>query len=304
MPGKSPTIKEIARQLGISPSAVSRALHGHPSIGLKTRKLVQDLAQKLNYVPNQTALYFKAGKTKTLGVILPYLGEDFFSKAISGLEDVAMNNGYTVLIGQSRDSMERERQIVSTMVKHRVDGLIVSVAKDTDNFTHFKDLGNYHIPAVFFDRVPDMENISFVRCNLKKGAEEAMDLLILRGHTRIGLLNGPPTLAASLEREEGYAKALDNHHIAIDPDLIKHSSLDAESTELAMKGLLSVKNKPTAILIFNDYVALDAIRYMKSQQLIINKDVSMVSFANISMNHYLNDSPLASVEQFPARQGQ
>lgn len=304
MPEKAPTIKEIARLLGISPSAVSRALHDHPSIGAKTRKRVQELAKELNYIPNQTALYFKEGKTKTVGVVLPYLGEEFFSKAISSMEDVALNNGYTVLMGQSRDNMERERLVISAMTKHRVDGLIVSVAKDTHDFAYFEDLRHYHIPLVFFDRIPPMNGISFVRCNLKKGAEDAVNLLISRGHTRIGLLNGPGVLTASLERQEGYNTALESHQLTPDRELIKCSSLDSASTELAVKELLEVKDRPTAIIIFNDYVALDAIQYIKNRNLVINKDITIVSFANISMNHYLNDSPIASVEQFPGKQGE
>ncbi len=304
MPEKPITIKEIARQLGISPSAVSRALHDHSSIGLKTKLQVRELAERLNYIPNQTALFFKEGKTKTIGVILPYLGEEFFSKAISGMEDVAMEKGYTVLIGQSRDNQERERAVVNAMSRHRVDGLIASVAKDTSNFTHFEELRKYHIPVVFFDRIPAIDNISFVRCNLKKGTEEAMNLLISRGHTHIGLLNGPDCLTASREREEGYMAALDRHQIKTDPNLIKHSLLNTESTESAIKELLSVKKRPTAILVFNDYVALDAIQYIRKQKLKINKDVTVVSFANISVNYYLNDSPLASVEQFPEKQGE
>lgn len=304
MPEKAPTIKEIAKQLGISPSAVSRALHDHPSIGAKTRKRVQELAKELNYIPNQTALYFKEGKTKTIGVVLPYLGEEFFSKAISSMEDVAMNNGYTMLFGQSRDSMERERRIITAMTKHRVDGLIVSVAKDTNDFGHFEDLQRYHIPLVFFDRIPAMNHISFVRCNLRKGTEDAVELLISKGHSRIGLLNGPVSLTASLEREEGYRLALEKHHIREDKNLIRYSTLETESTKSGIHELLTAKKRPAAIIVFNDYVALDAIQYIKSQKLIINKDITIVSFANISMNHYLNDSPIASVEQFPDKQGE
>ena len=122
------TIKEIAKQLNISPSTVSRALHDHKSIGLRTKANVQKLAKELNYEPNQTAIFFQKGKTFTIGVILPELSESFFSTAISGIEDCENNNNYTVLMGQSHDLEEREKQLVESMKNHRVDGLIVSIS--------------------------------------------------------------------------------------------------------------------------------------------------------------------------------
>src|SRR5215203_4907205 len=135
-----PTIKEIAKRLNISVSTVSRALHNHHSIGLRTKTRVQQLAKELRYEPNQTAIFFKQGKTFTIGVILPRFSEEFFSLAISGIEDFAIQNKYNVLIGQSYDEMEREKQIVETMKNSRVDGIIVSLAKNTVSFEHFENL--------------------------------------------------------------------------------------------------------------------------------------------------------------------
>src|SRR6476469_1597027 len=131
MESKLPTIKEIAQQLNISPSTVSRALHDHPSIGLRTRLQVQQLAQELNYEPNQTAIFFKQRKTFTIGVVLPTLTEEFFSRAISGIEDIALAHHYNVFFGQSHDDMEREKQIVTAMKNQRVAGVIASLAKHT-----------------------------------------------------------------------------------------------------------------------------------------------------------------------------
>ena len=156
MDQKPTTIKEIARQLNVSVSTVSRALHNHPSIGLRTRTQVQQLAEALKYEPNQAAISFKKGKSMTLGLILPSLGEQYFSMAINGIEDVATKNGYTVLIGQSHDDVKREEQIVEAMRKQRVDGIIVSLSKSTKSYTHFDQLKGYNIPVVYFDRVPEM----------------------------------------------------------------------------------------------------------------------------------------------------
>ena len=161
MEHKPATLKVIAQRLNVSVSTVSRALHNHPSIGLRTRTQVQKLAQELNYEPNQAAISFKRGKTMTIGVILPNLGEEFFSMAINGIEDVATKSSYTVLIGQSHDETEREKQIVDTMRRQRVDGLIVSLSKTSHSYEHFEQLKKYRIPVVFFDRVPDLESAHF-----------------------------------------------------------------------------------------------------------------------------------------------
>ena len=150
MEHKPATIKEIASRLRVSISTVSRALHDHPSIGLRTRMEVRKLAEELNYEPNRAAISFKQGKSFTIGVILPNLGEEFFSMAINGIEDVATSHNYTVLIGQSHDDTAREKQIAETMRKHRVDGLIVSLAKTTKSLQHFEQLDQYRIPVVFF----------------------------------------------------------------------------------------------------------------------------------------------------------
>jgi len=154
MDNKIVTLKEIANRLNISPSTVSRALHDHKSIGLKTKTNVQQLAKELNYEPNQTAIFFQQRKTFTIGVILPELSETFFSSAISGIEDCANKNKYTVLMGQSHDNTEQEKQLVGTMKNHRVDGLIISIAKNTVSYEHFETLRKYGIPVVFLIAFP------------------------------------------------------------------------------------------------------------------------------------------------------
>ena len=158
MDNKLPTLKEIAKRLKFSVSTVSRALHDHPSIGLRTKTQVQQLAKELNYEPNQMALLFKQQKTHSIGVILPNLKEEFFSQAINGAEDVAKKHKYSVLIGQSHDNIEQEKQIAIAMKNHRVDGLVVSISKHTKNYEHLTGLEKYNIPVVFFDRVPDFPN--------------------------------------------------------------------------------------------------------------------------------------------------
>lgn len=304
MENKIITIKEIASRLNISPSTVSRALHDHKSIGLRTRTNVQKLAKELNYEPNQTAIFFQQRKTFTIGVILPELSEAFFSSAISGIEDCASKNNYTVLMGQSHDDADREKRLVETMKSHRVDGLIVSITKNTVTYEHFEVLRKYDIPVVFFDRIPSMDNIHYVACNMASGTTQAFNFLRKLGHKSIGMINGPMNLLASKERVEGYRNALTKARLKYDPSLIMSCDLTSESIFKVTEKLLSLKNKPTAIIAFNDYVLLDAVQAAKKLKLKINKDISFVSYANLPISNYSAHPPLASVEQFSYQQGQ
>jgi len=297
-----PTIKQIAKRLNVSISTVSRALHNHPSIGLGTKMKVQALAKELDYEPNQTAIFFKQGKTFTIGVILPRFSEEFFSLAISGIEDYATKNKYNVLIGQSYDDMEKEQQIVEAMKNTRVDGIIASVAKNATSFEHFDHLKN-KIPVVFFDCIPDKPNISSVSCNLKKGMVDGVQYLAKKGHERIALINGQSKLLASTQRLDFYLQGLKKNKLKEDPALIVETDLTKEGNEKAMKQLLGLNDPPTAIIAFNDYVALEAMKVVKRQKGISNKAISFVSFAHLPLCNYLDNPPLASVEQFPYEQG-
>ena len=302
MANKITTLKELASRLNFSVSTVSRALHNHPSIGLRTTAQVQKLARELNYEPNQSALLFKQQKTNTIGVILPNLGEEFFSEAISGIEDVAKQNNYSVLIGQSHDDVESEKQIVTAMKNHRVDGLIISISKHTKNYDHLTAVENYNIPIVFFDRVPDLPDVNKVSSDISAGTRQAVEFLIKNGHRRIGVINGPDEMKSCRERTKAYMDALQKRKIKIDLSLIEITDLTQDKTFAAMKSLLSLKYPPTAILTINDYVALDAIQYARKAKLKINKDICFVSYANLPITNYLEFPPLASVEQFPYQQ--
>jgi DNA-binding LacI/PurR family transcriptional regulator len=300
---KIPTIKEIAKRLKVSTSTVSRALHGHPSIGLVTTMRVNKVASELNYVPNKAAISFKQRKTFTIGVILPDFSEAFFSSALSGIEEYASKKNYNVFIGQSLENPDKERSILETMKNHRLDGIIISISKNTKNFEVFEQLKKYNIPVVFFDRIPGIEDIHYSACNLQPGMLQAVDCLIEKGHRDIGLINGPGQLAASAERLDSYKMALSKYGIKLDTDLIVSSDLSASQNQYAMKRLLSLHQKPTAVIAFNDYVARDAMAVVKSSNMVINRDISFISFANLPIWSFMESSPLASIEQFPKEQG-
>ena len=298
-----PTIKEIAKRLNVSVSTVSRALHDHPGIGLRTKMRVQQLALELDYAPNQNAIFFKQRKTFTIGLVLPNLKEEFFSEAINGIEEVATRHKYNVLISQSRDDIDRERQIVTTMKNNRVDGIIASLGANTTTYDHFAALKRYNIPLVFFDRVPTLPEFNKVYSNMNSGTREAIEFLIDKGHRRIGVLNGPEKMRSSKERTETYMQVLIKKRLKIDLGLVISTDLTRESTLTAMQHLLAQRPRPTAVLVINDYIALDAMQYARQQKLKINKDICFVSYANLPITSYLETPPMASVEQYPYQQG-
>lgn len=189
------------------------------------------------------------------------------------------------------------------MRKHRVDGLLVSISKQTGSIEHFEQLEKYKIPVVFFDRVPNVPDIHSVWCSLYYSTIDAVELLFKKGHQRIGFIQGPLSLNIKNERLDGYMEAHKRNKVPFHESLIVTTDLSKTSTTQALEKLLSLKNKPTAILAFNDTVALDTIQYAKKQKMKINKDISVVSYANWPITSYLDYPPIASVEQFPYEQG-
>ncbi|MGN6435135.1 MAG: LacI family DNA-binding transcriptional regulator [Agriterribacter sp.] len=297
------TIADIAKQLKVAKSTVSRALSNHRSIGLRTRTRVQQLAQQLNYEPDRTAILFKQKRTRLIGVILPGVDNEFFAKLFAGIEDVAYANDYTLLFSQSRDEVEREQQLVANMKKHRVDGVLVSLSKNTNEYQHFESLKESNIPLVFLDRVPDLHDIHTISSRLDTGMEEAVAFLLNKKKAPVALINGPEGLWASRERLQAYKAALAKHSIAFDDLLVVHSDLTTEGNRQAMQRLLALKKRPAGVIVFNDYAAMDAMQYARLRGVKVNDAIGFVSFANETICNYMQDAPMASVEQFPYQQG-
>ncbi|MDQ2752054.1 MAG: LacI family transcriptional regulator, partial [Bacteroidota bacterium] len=225
-----PTIKEIAKKLNVSVSTVSRALHDHPSIGLRTTTAVKELAKQLKYEPFQTAIFFKERRTYTLGVIVPTLSEDFFAKSVSGIEQVAFESNFSVLVAQSYDSIEKERQIIDAFTRRRIDGLLVSVSKETKQIGHFDVLKEYQIPVVFFDRAPDVKDINKVTCDLYNISVKLIDVLYKLHHRRIGLILGPQSITANTERMKGFINGMAKKRLKTNPAYIVETDFTKEQT--------------------------------------------------------------------------
>lgn len=299
-----PTIKQIARQLNVSVSTVSRALSNHPRIGISTKEKVQNLAKELGYEPNSQAISFKQKKTFIIGVIIPDIKEDFFSQAINGIEAAATLHNYTMLFSQSYDDLEIEKRVVGVMKKHRVDGLIISLSKETNSYHHLEAFRKYGIPIVCFDRVPTKNNFHKVFCNINAATVEMVNWFFNKGFQRIALINGPKSLAATTDRLNGYIHAYSKRKLKVDMQLVETTDLSKESTVKAMNALLALKSPPQVIISFNDYVHMDAVQHAKSIKIKVNKDILFASYANLPITSYTTHPPVISLEQYPFKQGE
>lgn len=298
------TIKEIAQALNVSISTVSRALQNDPRIGLRTKQRVGELAKTMHYTPNPAAVLLRKKKTSTIGVVLPYLKEEFFSMAITGIEDITSTKGYNVFVSQSRDSFERELKAIKSFINSRVDGVIASLSVETDNYDHFQELEEYGIPVVFFDRTPTNFPAHTVKCNVEEGAHKIVHYLIERGITKIATLNGSKNMEVCKDRYDGYASAIKKNGLEVNDKYVKYTNLTKEDTSTKMLELLALDDKPQAIFAFNDYVALNAMQVCKQEGYIPNKDIYFVSFANLPICTYMENPPIASVEQFAYTMGE
>ena len=289
------TIKDIARELEISPSTVSKALRGNPEISAATRRAVTDLVEKWNYRPDPIALSLKSGKSKTIGVIVPQIVHYFFSTVISGIEDLAYDSGYHVMFCQSNELYEREVKAVETLLSSRVDGILVSMSKTTLHFDHFKKIRASSIPLVFFDRICDEIDSDRVIVDDEAGAFEAVRHMIKSGCRKIIHLSGPQNLQIGRDRKEGYIRALKEAGVEVRDDYIIRCDT-AEDARIVVPGLFSGVEVPDGIFAVNDLTAAEAMRIIKGTGYSIPGDVSIVGFTS-GMISDLTDPPLSSVEQ-------
>ena len=297
------TLRDIARQLNISISTVSRALGGSPDINKDTRKAVMEIAKELAYEPNQVAQNLRKNKTNTLGMIVPELATHFFSANLSGFQDVAAGKGYNVMICQSNESYEEEIKNINTLVASRVDGLIISLSKETRNYDHLQSLFNRGIPLVFFDRVCDEINTSRIIVDDHDGAFKATEHLIEMGYKRIAHLSGPENLSISKRRLEGYLDAMKKHNMPVLPEFVRHSSLSERDVIDQVNALLNLPEPPDALFAINDPAAVQALQVIKERGLKVPEDLALVGFNNDPVTALLEPS-LTTIAQPAFQLGQ
>lgn len=298
------TIKDIAAELNVSASTVSRALKDYPGISDETKRKVRELAEKLNYRPNAIALSLRKSRSFTIGVIIPEVVHFFFSTVISGIEEVAFSRGYNVILTQTNEKLAREISSIETMLDNQIDGILVSFSKETTHFEHFSKLLNQGYPIVFFDRVPEIPNAVSVMVDDYKGAYNATEHLISQGYRTIVHLAGPKNLKISQERIRGYEDALVDNGMKINPDYIVECRIgtDHESQEITSKLLKSLSVKPDAFFASNDMAAVGAMLACKAAGLKIPEDVGIVGFSNWQFCTMIDPS-LSSVSQPGSKMG-
>jgi LacI family transcriptional regulator len=258
----------------------------------------------LNYQPNIVALSLRQSKTNTIGVVIPELVHFFFSTVISGIEDVAYSAGYNVIITQSNESLQREKTDIKALFNSRVDGMLISVSRETNNFDHIDNILAKGVPMVFFDRVYETANSSKIIVDDLSGAKEATAHLIEQGCKRIAHLEGPPNLEITKQRLEGYIQAHKEHNVAVDKKLIMPCPLGTiEEGKSATQKLLAQSPRPDAIFATNDPAAMGAMQAIKEAGLKIPQDVAVVGFSNWFFTALL-DPPLTSVDQPGFEMGQ
>ena len=272
------TIKDIAKALNISASTVSRALKDHPDISKETKDAVNNLAAKLRYKPNAVALSLKNSRTNTIGVIIPEVVHFFFSSVISGIEDVAYDAGYNVMVCQSNERYAREIINAQALDSNRVEGALVSVSKETHDFAHLLYLEENGIPLVFFDRAPEELDVDKVIIDDCKAAYNATTHLIETGCKRIAHLAAPQTLGIGIQRLAGYKKALEDHGIPYREEWV----IVADSFELAgdaTRNLMHLSTPPDAIFAVNDMTAVGAMKTLQRMSIAVPNKVAIIGFS-------------------------
>ena len=273
------TIKDVARELKVSISTVSRALADHPDISPRTKQLVRDFVEKIRYKPNAIALSLRNQRTKIIGVIVPEIVHHFFSEVISGIDEAAVKSGYNVMFFQSNERYEREIMNIRSIMASRADGVLISFAKDTGNFNHIRQLLDDKIPVVLFDRATDEIETDKVIVDDFEGAFNAVEYLIKTGCRRIAHYAGPQHLQTHYLRKRGYISALEKNGLPLDDDLILISDSYESALEVT-RTLMQKPNPPDAIFAVNDMTAVGTLNTLKAMGFRIPEDVSVVGFTN------------------------
>jgi len=296
------TIKDLAEELGISPSTVSKALKNHPDISADTRARVSELARRLNYNPNPIALSLRSSRTKTIGLVIPEIVHHFFSSVISGIEDVAYDAGYNVMIYQSNESYNRELIAIQALMNSRVEGILVSLSKETKNFDHLRNILDHNVPLVLFDRICEEIETDKVTVDDYQGAYTAVSHLIRTGCRRIAHLSGPPGLLIADYRRSGYMDALKDNNLKINRDLVIYCD-NFKQALIRTKQLMNLPDPPDAFFTVNEFTATGVVKSLYDMGIKIPEQVSVFGFSNGLITQVTNPA-LSTVDQHAYQIGQ
>lgn len=299
---KKTTIYDIAKELHITAATVSRALNDNPRISKNTRELVLATAAKMNYTQNRLALALKSGKSKNVGVVVPYINRNFFSSIIRGIEDELYPKGYHVIISQTHEDKEREIKIVQNLLNAQVDGILISTSHSDKEKENFELLLKKNIPFIFFDRKLNIPNISSVTIDDYQGGFKATQQLIDQGCKRIAHLSVNNDLELYKNRFQGYKDALSRNGIQFDPIYFIALKSNMEAGKEAAERLMNLPVPPDAIFSSTDNGLLGAIKYLQSLSVKIPEEFCVVGFSNEPFTQFMEPS-ISSVDQSPVEMG-
>ncbi|TRX04205.1 LacI family DNA-binding transcriptional regulator [Flavobacterium gawalongense] len=294
----NPTLKQIASQLGISITTVSKSLKGYSDVSEKTKKAVIDLANQLNYTPNSFAVNLRTKESKTIGLIIPTLVHDFFSSVIDGILEEAEKRDYMVIILQSNEKVELEKKQIDLLLNKRVDGILMSLSNETGDFEHLKTIISHNTPLVLFDKIAKLVNCSKVTINDRKAAYDAVCYLIKKGYKKIAHFRGSYLPQNSIDRFLGYKKALEDNNIIYDPSLVFvcENNMDFEDGyENAIK-VVNEHPEIDAIFAVTDLVAIGIIKYLNDVGIPIPKQIAVFGFSNWFMSSVISPK-LSTIDQ-------
>ena len=289
---------DIAAALGISVTTVSKALKGYSDISKTTRSKVLEMAEEMNYRPNSNAVNLRTNETKTIGVIIPATVHHFFSSVLNGILEEAEKRGYLVIILQSSEKYELEKKQIALLLQKRVDGILISLSNETDDFTHINAAIKKNTPVVLFDKIAKMVDCSKVIINDKKAAYDAVTYLIKKGYKKIAHFRGSLVPQNSIDRFLGYKKALEDHNIPYDSSLIymcDHNT-DFEDGYENAKLMVEQHKDIDAIFAITDLVAIGIIKYLNEAQIKIPEQIAVFGFSNWFMSTVISPK-LTTIDQ-------
>jgi LacI family transcriptional regulator len=261
-------------------STVSRALKDSPELHPDTKKRIVEMAKSMNYQYNLLAQSLRISRSKVLGVIVPELTSHFFSSNISGIQDTAYKRGYNIMICQSNESYEQEKANIKTLVSSQVDGLLISLSRETKNYDHLQELYDREIPFIMFDRVTEEIPVSKVTVDDAHGAYLAVNHLLEQGCRKIAYFSGPEDLYISKKRKEGYLEALKEFGISEKESRVYITDLTPEINRQITLRMLKEEDRPDAIFAMIDPLAVDVMMVLKEKGIKIPEDIALAGFTN------------------------
>ncbi|GAC1314312.1 MAG: LacI family DNA-binding transcriptional regulator [Mucilaginibacter sp.] len=279
-PEKEVTIYDIAKKLNISAATVSRGLNDHPGINKNTKKKILNAAAEMGYRSNSFASSLRKKRSNIIGVIVPRLNSSFMSDVLAGIEKVVNEGNYNLFISQSLESMKKEVSNAKAMFNNRVDGLLVSLAYDTDNIAHFETFINRSIPVIFFDRVQEHAQCPSIFIDNYKAAYNITRHLIEQGCKRIMHISGNQLRNVYIDRFNGYKQALADHNLKFEDDLLIVNDLSAAAGADAGRSILKMTEIPDGIFSANDICAISCMQVLKKAGIDIPGDIAFAGFNN------------------------